>query len=238
MHRMVSHPDNMRKNSKQGGEGSAAVTLFATDYKLVGEFLLTEWLQKESRTLSSCEISIWFQKWFLRCHTEDGEIWFWFLYKVQAHNLANGCSNRKKLKISITLRKNTYKKLELIINWEPLCVFIIIYVFISNLAIYFIYLLVTVSIYFTECCLCVKNDPVSDRSPNTKDEYLSSLNVRRFSSPDRCVSISIARLAYPFMFIINTCCMFRPFRPQPDWTDRAWSYNGTQVSMKSKCFYI
>lgn len=55
--------------------------------------------------------------------------------------------------------KNTYKKLELNMNWEPLCVFIIIYVFISNLlAIYFIYLLVTVSIYFTECCLCVKND--------------------------------------------------------------------------------
>lgn len=46
MHRMVSHPDNMRKNSKQGGEGSAAVTLFATDYKLVGKFLLTKWLQK------------------------------------------------------------------------------------------------------------------------------------------------------------------------------------------------
>ncbi len=106
--------------------------------------------------------------------------------------------------------KNTHKKLELNMNREPLCVFIIIYVFISNLlAIYLIYLLVTVSIYFTECCLCVKNDPISDRSPNTKDEYLSSLNVRRFSSPDRCVSISIAKLAYPSMFLVHMCCMSR-----------------------------
>lgn len=106
--------------------------------------------------------------------------------------------------------QNTHKKLELNMNWEPLCVFIIIYVFISNLlAIYLIYLLVTVSIYFTECCLCVKNDPISDRSPNTKDEYLSSLNVRRFSSPDRCVSISIAKLAYPSMFLVHMCCMSR-----------------------------
>lgn len=47
--------------------------------------------------------------------------------------------------------------------------------------------------------------PISDRSPNTKDEYLSSLNVPRFSSPERCVSISIARLAYPSMFIVHTC---------------------------------
>jgi len=35
MHRMVSHPDNIRKNSKQDGGESAAVTLFATDFKLV-----------------------------------------------------------------------------------------------------------------------------------------------------------------------------------------------------------
>lgn len=35
------------------------------------------------------------------------------LYKFQAHNLADGCSYREKLKISMILMKNTYKKLEL-----------------------------------------------------------------------------------------------------------------------------
>lgn len=82
-----------------------------------------------------------------------------------------------------------------------------------------------VSIYFTVCCLFVKNDPISNRSPNTKDEYLSSLNVRRVSSPESCVSISIAKLAYPSMFLVHMCCMSRLFRPQPDRTNRdsAWS---------------
>lgn len=77
MHRMASHPDNIRKNSKQGGGESAAVTLFATDFQLVCEFLLTEWLQKESRTFSSLAKSD-LKKWFLRCG--DGEIWFLFVF--------------------------------------------------------------------------------------------------------------------------------------------------------------
>lgn len=97
------HPQTIWGQTRRGEAGRAAVTLFAKDFSMSSFW---------QATLFLCIISIWFWK-FLRCHSEDEELYFFFVQISSTQSGPMAVRTGKKLKISKTLMESTHKSL----NW-------------------------------------------------------------------------------------------------------------------------